>query len=309
MWKSATVFNSQLYITGGVTVKTAFTRLIGAGHTGCHPLALDQPTDRCSCSYLRTAQALDLRTRQWSDAAEAPSGRSQHGAVAFGTQLWLIGGTIGNSGLPGVNGPAYSQLDTVDVFDRETGSWSTGPPLQRPATISSCAVVEDTLLVLLGGNKGEVQRYDPLAGCWADGPSMPREGFWHWVVLDQKLYAVTKDSDEINEYHPTDNAWHIGTHPRLVPRLDGMLDGSPQPSALDDLWSLETSEGSAGLKAFDLEYTETASLLWLEAFELYQAHELAQPTANDGEPQGSRGEGLPHAARRRSRPSRRLVAR
>lgn len=84
-----------------------------------------------------TLMIWDPTTKQYTQGPTMTTGRSDACGAAINGKLYVAGGWTTDF---------ESILDSVEVFDAETGEWSAGPPLPQPrcactptcATESSC---------------------------------------------------------------------------------------------------------------------------------------------------------------------------
>ena len=86
-------------------------------------------------------------------------------AEVSGTKLFAVGGT--GRGL----------LDTLEIYESATDSWSAAAPMPTPRFNLAAAIVGNTLLAL-GGNNNVVEAYDIEGGSWSAAEPMgtPRNG-------------------------------------------------------------------------------------------------------------------------------------
>lgn len=104
----------------------------------------------------------DPGKKEWVDLPPLPTPRSEAAAAALGGKLFVIGG----------RSSSRMATDAVEVYDAETGAWSTGGRLPRPARSATASVLDGRLFVI-GGAGGDdnalstVQVYDPKTGFWS----------------------------------------------------------------------------------------------------------------------------------------------
>lgn len=122
-------------------------------------------------------------TGEWTVLPDAPHARDHFHAVAIEGQIYAAGGRRSGSAKPVFAGT----VPEVDVYDIETGEWSTlspasNIPTQRAGTM---AVALDGRLVIMGGESGkqrpahsEVEALDPTTLKWRKLPLLlgPRHG-------------------------------------------------------------------------------------------------------------------------------------
>lgn len=131
--------------------------------------------------------------------------RAFHNAVQLQDgRILVCGGTQGPYG----TGPYHIKvLDTVEIFDPATETWSNAAPLSIPRAGSTATLLPDGRVLVAGGTKGDGQNrlfavddllttslrtteiYDPANNTWTAGPNMsePKAG----------AVAVALDSGEV----------------------------------------------------------------------------------------------------------------
>ena len=128
-------------------------------------------------------------------------------AVAVGGKLYAIGGR-----------DRYVYLDSMEVFDPQTGRWAPAPApemLDSRAWEPKAAVLSGKIY-LLGGDDDEapVEVYDPATETWAEAPALPtaRRGF-DVAAFDGKLYVAggltgsTTYHTTVEVFDPQTNSW------------------------------------------------------------------------------------------------------
>jgi N-acetylneuraminic acid mutarotase len=127
---------------------------------------------------LPTLEIYDTVTGSWTTGPPMPTPRMDvYSTVALDGKVYVIGGFNPNS--LGPNQPG-GDLDIVEVFDPETGRWSTAPPIQKRRSHAMAAVCDGRMYVVGGQsgfvNIGDVERFDPRigeVGAWETVMSLP----------------------------------------------------------------------------------------------------------------------------------------
>ncbi|MFC1545778.1 Kelch repeat-containing protein, partial [Gemmatimonadota bacterium] len=145
---------------------------------------------------------------QWTGMTTRPSiYREDNGAGTLSGKLYVVGGRE----------PGHSiWLDSAEVYDPETGNWSTIAPM--PTARENPIVVElDGRLCVAGGYASGVyvqviEFYDPVTGTW-ETESAPIS--WSafsasGAVIDGKLY-VNDDNGDIDIYDAATHTWKSTT--------------------------------------------------------------------------------------------------
>jgi len=186
-------------------------RLFLLGGIGGPILESDAPNRR----LLRHAEAYDPETNAWSEIAPMQRAR-QLFAACFGPdgKLYVFGG-YGHEGSitqrPRESDASFARrgdqmraltpaLDSVEVWDPATDSWSWREPMPQGVQTAGAALGADGRIYVIGGSLkfgnpkpvDRVQVYDPRADSWSEGPSLnvPRHG--HAVVgtPEGRIYAI-----------------------------------------------------------------------------------------------------------------------
>jgi hypothetical protein len=152
------LYNNKFYIIGGNQL----------GHNG---------------QYVDFFDEFDPATGTWTILKSAPRPRDHFQAVLINHKIYVASGRL-SGGPGGTFGPVIRE---VDVYDFETGSWSTLPIASDLPTARAAAVAvnfENKLLVAGGETPTEskaltvTEIFDPQSQTWATGPSLnfPRHG-------------------------------------------------------------------------------------------------------------------------------------
>jgi len=121
---AAAVCGEYLYVTGGRD-----------GWDG-----MDE-TDIAGSDCMSITEVFDFALNKWSEVSPMSLGRSQHGMAAVGGKVMVAGG-IGNRMQP---------LNSTEVFDPETGVWSSVAALCTPFEMARLVVLGDPNLVYAVG--------------------------------------------------------------------------------------------------------------------------------------------------------------
>ena len=117
-------------------------------------------------------QVYDPAADTWASLPPMAQAREHTSAVAFGGNLWVLGGRW-----------AEAMLSSVEIFDPEARVWSSGPPMREARSGFGAAVLEGHIYVA-GGEVFDqsdgfqataldsVERFDGEA--WLEAESLPR---------------------------------------------------------------------------------------------------------------------------------------
>src|SRR2546421_5632097 len=96
------------------------------------------------------------------------SGRENHTATLLQDGRVLVAG--------GDNAGGW--LDSAELFDPTTGTWSAAASMATPRRFHTAAVLKDGRVLVAGGSRGpgamlaSAEIYDPITNRWAPAPSM-----------------------------------------------------------------------------------------------------------------------------------------
>ncbi|CAN5509125.1 kelch repeat-containing protein [soil metagenome] len=111
-----------------------------------------------------------LANGSWTAMTEAPTALTEVAAAEHAGAIWVAGGFDADG----------QAVLTVQIYDPDGDSWSTGPELPQPVHHAALVSTGDELL-LIGGYVGNrlgqptaaVRRLDADGASWVDGPSLP----------------------------------------------------------------------------------------------------------------------------------------
>ncbi|MCP4703926.1 MAG: hypothetical protein GY865_04895 [candidate division Zixibacteria bacterium] len=165
--------------------------------------------------------AYDSDTDTWTQRASMNVARGEHSAIAYNGKIYVTGGNI----VLGAVTPI------VEVYDPATDTWTQLANMITPRHHHASAVVDDTLIYVVGGRQGyfgaytmigAVEAYAPASDTWYSITTMPKpRGGLSAAGIDGKLYIFGGEIpgifDEVEEYDPDLNIWTELT-PMLIPR-------------------------------------------------------------------------------------------
>ena len=126
-----------------------------------------------NCAYTRSVAVYSLEGDSWQDVASMETPRGWHCSAALEGRVYVVGGSQ--------LGPGGERVDvqSVEVFQSESGTWSRIAPLPMGVSTAGLSVLGGQLFLLGGWNEAEkrykaaVQRYDPKTDSWAAGEELP----------------------------------------------------------------------------------------------------------------------------------------
>jgi N-acetylneuraminic acid mutarotase len=143
-------------------------------------------------SYTDVVEAYDPSSNTWSaiePLAVARDGRAVAGADG---RIYYMGGT-------GCPGGSCTALDTVEIYDPGTESWTMGSPMPANRAQFAIALGADGLIYAIGGlsNVGDVvvatvDAYNPQTDSWSVAPALPfaRSYLAGASDSDGRIYAI-----------------------------------------------------------------------------------------------------------------------
>jgi N-acetylneuraminic acid mutarotase len=170
---SASVVNGKIYLIGGEVYSNT------------------------SPNYVETNvnEVYNPATNTWSTAAPIPSAVYGYASAVIDGKIYVIGGSK-SSGTAGT----YAFVNSNQVYDPQTNSWSLGANLPSSAIYGAAAATEGfmapPLLYLIGGFfinsfTNTVQVYNASKNSWGTGASMPTARAYLGVaVLNDVFYAI-----------------------------------------------------------------------------------------------------------------------
>jgi hypothetical protein len=122
--------------------------------------------------YTRTAEIYDPAANTWTQAANMSKGRFQPTMTVLPDGRVLVAGGAGDIvTADGVR--AAVPLDSAEIYDPQTDSWSDAPPMAAARTLHTATLLPDgDVLVAGGGGDGSgdlrsAELYDPAANSWS----------------------------------------------------------------------------------------------------------------------------------------------
>lgn len=125
---------------------------------------------------------------EWTAISGLAVPRDDFGTVVIGDDIWALGGMTGERG---------NRLQSIEVYDTTTDTWSTSD-IEMPLGIASFeAVAVGPLVYTVGGFDATSQAVDHVAvldtrsGEWRDLPRLPHPRYAHTAtLLDDRVYVI-----------------------------------------------------------------------------------------------------------------------
>ena len=160
-----------------------------------------------------TAQANG--SRRWRERASLSVARQEVGAARIGDKAYLVGGLRGG-------GPGILALDSVEVYDPQTGRWSFIPAMPEGRDHLAVAAHGGKLYVLGGFRADFAARdntwvFDPATSLWTTLAPMPEGRGGAWAAASGDRIYVFGGEDPAGQvrdttfiYDPQTNTWSQG---------------------------------------------------------------------------------------------------
>jgi N-acetylneuraminic acid mutarotase len=155
---------------------------------------------------------------KWESLKDMNTPRWMHSASVFGGKIYVFGGLmywIHN------RGPGSIVLNSVEVYDPKSDTWSDCAPMPTARTHLTTSIVDGKIYAIGGMGKSPnystlatVEIYDPISDSWVKGTDMPLPRLeCHSSVYDGKIYVFggLNDSWEglnrVEVYDPELDTW------------------------------------------------------------------------------------------------------
>ena len=155
--------------------------------------------------YIASVEAYQPETGQWETLPPLAQGRAHHATVRLQDGRVLTVGGLAQSTTevdPAFGTPVSISLDSTEIFDPETNTWSAGLSLAEPRFYPTASVVADGTVVVTGGwsdmtNLASTELLAPSADRWVAGPPMstPRDKHRAVALGDAVLLFGGQDDD------------------------------------------------------------------------------------------------------------------
>ena len=133
--------------------------------------------DGSALRSLNTAELYDPQTGTWSVTGSLNAVRGGHKAILLKNGKVLVAAGIEVTGFD-----EYIFLDTAELYDPDTGTWSVTGSLNNIVQYDSATLLQNGKVLLLGGSSAEL--YDPDTGTWSSvAIPIGSIGFLHTATL------------------------------------------------------------------------------------------------------------------------------
>jgi N-acetylneuraminic acid mutarotase len=156
-----------------------------------------------------------------------PTGRWELSTCVVDGKIYAIGGA----------GPVYQALDTVEVYNPTTDTWTTKAEMPSARQGLSTSVVKGKIYAIGGGASSSasyeslqvfsaVEEYDPVMDSWTTKSEMPTARLCHHAnVVDGKIYVIGG-----SDASTPDNRSHVRTVEVYDPATDTWIQKGEMPT-------------------------------------------------------------------------------
>lgn len=221
---TATLLNDgTVLVVGGYSTKAEATAEIYASGTGAWSSTSSLTTGRHghtatlladgrvlvtggqNATYLASAEIYNPVARTWSSASSMTTTRRDHTATLLANGKVLVVG--------GYNGSASNMVQTVELFDPATGTWTSAPSWTPRRSHTAIRLASGKVLVT-GGSEAygalltDTALYDPVSNTWSVGAALADARSHHTMTLletGEVLVTGGGDGDAFSSaevYHP-----------------------------------------------------------------------------------------------------------
>ena len=127
----------------------------------------------------------DPVTDTWTTKSPMPTARGFHSANVVNGRIYVLGGSQDYN-------PGARHVQTVEVYDPATDTWTQKGDMPRSIGAGFSSVVDGKIYVIGGyGGTQRVDEYDPSTDTWTTKSEMPTERIaLSTSALDGKIYAI-----------------------------------------------------------------------------------------------------------------------
>jgi hypothetical protein len=164
-----------------------------------------------TATLLRDGRVLDWAGAQVYDPASGTwTATGKRNGEGFGAAAVLLSdGRVLVAGGRGFRPPDdYYDLDSAEVYDPVTGSWTGIANMQAKAMPTAAFLQPDGNVLVVGSSHAEV--YDPVTGTWTALPYRPGIGYNTATLLSDGTVLLTADGEEAcpaDRYDPHTGSW------------------------------------------------------------------------------------------------------
>ena len=134
---------------------------------------------------LSSVELYDPMSRSWSSARSMVQARSDHTATLLQDGRVLVVGGFGGEDLGGTELGGY--LDSAELYDPSTDSWSSAGSMLKPRLSHTTTVLLDGRVLVAGGSSGthlnSSELYNPAHNSWASAAPMVQARYSHTATL------------------------------------------------------------------------------------------------------------------------------
>ncbi|RMH19212.1 MAG: kelch-like protein [Gammaproteobacteria bacterium] len=144
-----------------------------------------------------------MTTGHWHLLPNTDTPKSHSPTVAYQGRIYVFGG----------GGDHFDSLNSTQIYDPATNTWSSGTPMPTRRSGSAYALIDGKIYIIGGMHKPKdgkffflknMEIYDPETDSWSDGPDMNHlHDYPACTVLDGKIYVMGGHHPEATEGGPS----------------------------------------------------------------------------------------------------------
>jgi N-acetylneuraminic acid mutarotase len=181
---------------------------------------------------LANAEIYDPIAGRWSATGSMVHARANHTATLLPDGRVLVAGGSNPPGVSGPTGPSATNFDSVEIYDPQTGTWTSTESMPEPRAFQTATLLPDGTVLVVGGGSDNVATlsttaaYDPRTGRWMstgnlsmarvrctatllpDGSVLIAGGYLAVTYVPSDLHSGDPHSTATAErYDPTARSW------------------------------------------------------------------------------------------------------
>jgi N-acetylneuraminic acid mutarotase len=147
-----------------------------------------------SHSQTNVTQVYDVKTNTWSTNTSIPMALQGYASTVIGSKIYVIGGA--KQSISGID----SSINTLQIYDTQTGVWVNGSSLNAPASygsaVTTSGVMAPARIYYIGGYSlgvfsDKTLIYNVEEDSWSEGSKMSvSRAYFGLAVVNDVIYAV-----------------------------------------------------------------------------------------------------------------------
>ena len=178
---SAEVYDTETDVWSGIVSMSGPRDSHAAAAVGTRIYVMGGTPDGFGATVTNSEEVFDTETGVWSAIASMSTVRNSAAAAAVGTRIYVLGG----SNMETAQQTGNSAMNSVEMYDTVTDSWSSIAPMSV-IRMHHTAVAVGTRVFAMGGynpDRSSVEAYDTETGQWSDVTSMSVSRWTHAAAV------------------------------------------------------------------------------------------------------------------------------